>query len=77
MAINNNNAGAKKIQLAYAEDLPVNKGGISLMFSACHQIRALHVGWDSEERVLTLFCSECGQPVNGVKVEKKGRIVKV
>lgn len=67
----------QKIEVAYAEDLPMNKGGISLMFSACHEIRAMHVGWDSEQRILSIFCSECGAPVRGIKVEAKGRIVKV
>lgn len=67
----------QKIKLHYAEDLPQEPGGITLMFSACHKIRALHVGWDSEQRVLSLFCSECGAPVSGIKVESKGRIIKV
>ncbi len=67
----------QEIKVNYAEDLPQKEGGVSLMFSACHNIRALHAGWDSEKEMLALFCSECGAVVSGIKVESRGRIVKV
>ncbi len=77
MVGNNEQPQPAEIKVSYSEDLPQNMKGISMLFSNCHKIRSLHVGWDPKERVLSLFCSECGRPVQGIKVERKGRIISV
>jgi hypothetical protein len=69
--------GEVQIPVMHAEELPPPKidGKPHVLNCGCHRMGMMRVLWDPYARTLVLLCAETGNPVMGVKVEKKNPLV--